>query len=317
MKYQLSLAPLFFFLVLASKLQAQTFQPAYVEVTQEFLNKLSDQQLARCSFALNDAHRLQWSRLPGDRKGLKLTAFSEEQKIAFHRLLREFFPSQGYLKITSIMFNEDIQKKNEPVLDRNEYWFSYFGEAELGARWGFKLEGHHLSVNMTLEGNELLSFTPITLASNPAVTHSDGPRDGLVILYQEEELARALVNSFTADQLAEGYTNREKPKAVYGELNEDLKDIPDEGLPISKLNDQQMIILKRLVSEYIGNFHPFEAPTLDEILNEKARFFFLGSKTHGKPHYYKIENGSHFIEYENYDNHIHWLWRNYHDYGSK
>lgn len=300
-----------------SFLSAQDFQPSYMGSIMSVMDLLSPSQQKQCLFELDVAHRTEWSRLPGNRPGLKLTAMSEGQKIAFHRMLRTFFPSQGYLKITAIMFNEDIQQKNEPVLGRNEYWFSIFGEVKEGSQWGWKLEGHHLSLNMSLRGDELLGFSPVTFASNPAVAHSDGDRDGLAILYQEEELARALIQSFSDQQLAEGYSDREKPKAVYGELNKDLADIPDEGISISKLNQDQLQLLQRLVSEYVGNFHSFEVPGVEEILNEKARFFFIGSKIHGSGHYYKIENGEQFIEYENYDNHIHWLWRNGNDFGKE
>ena len=162
----------------------------------------------------------------------------------------------------------------------------------------------------------MISFTPATFASNPAVAHSDGARDGLAILYQEEELARALVQSFTPEQLARGYTDRKKPKAVYGELNKNLDDIPDEGIPFSSLNADQQQILRQLALEDIHNFPVSEVPSADELLNDKARFFFLGSKVHGKAHYYKIENGEQFIEFENYDNHIHVLWRNRGDFGN-
>lgn len=301
------------FLVLTAN--AQPEESSYLHSIKNLYSSFSEKQKAECSFDFNDPHRTQWSRLPGNRKGLKLTAFSQEQKTVLHRLLRRFFPSQGYLKVTSIMFNEDIQKKNEPELGRNEYWFSFFGEAVSDKQWGWKLEGHHLSINMTLKGDQLISFTPVTFATNPAITHSDGERDGLAILYQEEELARQLINSFSDEQLIKGYSDRKKPKAVYGELNENLQDIPDEGIPVADLNQKQRAILKSLVAEYIQNFNTTEVPTIGEILDENARFFFLGSKVHGKAHYYKIENGQQFIEYENYDNHIHFLWRNYSDYG--
>ena len=79
---------------------------------------------------MDDANRLAWSRLPGDRPGLKMTEMDAAQKTAFHRMLRAFFPSAGYLKITAIMFNEDIQKNNEPELGKNEYWLLIFGDLD-------------------------------------------------------------------------------------------------------------------------------------------------------------------------------------------
>ncbi|MEO0471040.1 MAG: DUF3500 domain-containing protein [Bacteroidota bacterium] len=56
-------------------------------------------------------------------------------------------------------------------------------------------------------------------------------------------------------------------------------------------------------------------PTTAEILTDKTRFFYVEGKEANQPHYYRIDNGTDVIEYENYSNHIHLLWRRLDDHG--
>ncbi|MEO0471041.1 MAG: DUF3500 domain-containing protein [Bacteroidota bacterium] len=218
---------------------AQTPQHTYLKSALDFQYSVSPLRQQTCFLALNDSNRFTWSRLPGDRPGLKLSQMNEEQKLFFHRMLRAFFPSTGYLKITAIMFNEDIQKKNEPELGKNEYWLLFFGELGEDSEWGWKLEGHHLSINIMLKGNELLAFTPMILATNPAVTNGDGERDGMVLLYEEEELGRKLLHSLSANQLEKAYSEGPKPNHPLGEDFQNLTDMPQEGILYSALTDAQ------------------------------------------------------------------------------
>ena len=52
-----------------------------------------------------------------------------------------------------------------------------------------------------------------------------------------------------------------------------------------------------------------------EILNNKLRFFFIGSPHYNGRHYYRVENGEVLIECENYGNHTYHLWRSTNDFG--
>src|SRR5882724_3443144 len=107
-----------------------------------FLSSFNADTIKIFHFSFEDSLRHKWERLPGLRQGLKLSLFTERQKILFHELMRSCFSTQGYLTVTSIMFNEDIQKKFEPTLGRNEFWMEFFGEPSSNTFWGWKLEGH-------------------------------------------------------------------------------------------------------------------------------------------------------------------------------
>jgi Protein of unknown function (DUF3500) len=193
--------------------------PDYMDLAVQFLNTLTpDQKNVTCS-SFQDTLRFNWVRLPGQRKGLKLSYLNEGQKIVFHELLRKCLSTSGYLKVTSIMFNEDIQQKKEKYLGRNEFWVEFFGVPGVENSWGWKLEGHHLSLNFTFQGNTMISNSPFLMGTNPSNSTTDSVRAGLVILFKEEELGRELVNTVTEEQLKSGYTSQKKPKIVYSEQN--------------------------------------------------------------------------------------------------
>jgi len=244
-----------------------------------------------------------------------MDSLSEPQKIAFHELMRNCLSSQGYLKVTSVMFNEDIQKKFEPGLGRNEYWVQIFGDPSAGGWWGWKIEGHHLTVNFTFRGDKMISHTPFLIGSNPANGKTDSARAGLLILNNEDELARRLVNSFDDAQLKEGYTAEKKPKIVFSEQNRQQIKVPAQGIFFNKLSKGQQALLRTLTEEFINNFHPAEIPPIERILNSNTKFFYMDRKEAGQEYYYRIITGNILIECENYGNHIHCFWRSANDFG--
>ena len=129
---------------------------SYSTRAQNFLASFSSDTAKIFHFPFDDGLRQKWERLPGLRQGLKLSFFSERQKILFHELMRSCFSTQGYLTVTSIMFNEDIQKKFEPTLGRNEFWMEVFGETSANNFWGKKLEGNDLDSTFIFEGTKVI-----------------------------------------------------------------------------------------------------------------------------------------------------------------
>jgi hypothetical protein len=290
---------------------------SYTVRANNFLSSFPSDTLKIFHFPFDDSLRRRFERLPGLRQGLKLAFFSEKQKILFHELMRSCLSTQGYLTVTSIMFNEDIEKKFEPTLGRNEYWMEFFGDPSTNSFWGWKLEGHHLSMNFTFKGDKMISNSPFLVATNPSNSVTDSARAGLIILYKEEEMARDLLKLLSPEQLKLAYTDRKKPDSVYGEHDKEKISVPDEGIYFSQLSKDQQYLVKQLVTEYFNNFNPGEIIPVDQFCNNKLRFFYMDSRQKGKAHYYRMENGKQMIEYENYDNHIHCLWRTSNDFGKE
>lgn len=289
----------------------------YTGLGQKLLSSMDPEKLKSLHFSFQDSLRNRWERLPGQRQGLKLSRFDEAQKIVFHQLMRSCLSTQGYLTVTAIMFNEDIQQKAEPVLGRNEFWIEVFGEPQSDAFWAWKLEGHHLSLNFTFKGDKMISNSPLLMATNPSNSITDSARAGLIILYKEEEMARTLLYSLTAKELTLAYSSRKKPDSVYGEQDKENIRVPNEGIYVDQLDNAQKELVKALASEYLNNLNSAEVIPAADFCNKKLRFFYIGSKEKGNPHYYRLENGKQMIEYENYGNHIHCFWRTTNDFGKE
>ena len=107
----------------------------------------------KASFPFESEERLRWHFIPNEtfpRKGLMIKDMNEAQRRLAHDLLRSGLSARGYLKVTSIIELEDILKAIETggkmARDKEEYLFSVFGTPAAKGRWGWRVEGHHISL---------------------------------------------------------------------------------------------------------------------------------------------------------------------------
>lgn len=333
---KLSAFTLLLFLI-SSSLSAQTIEQIKT-ASNDFLTALTDDQLATINHAFDDSSRTQWTNLPvglAARPGLRYGELSEESRIEFHHLLTTLFSSQGYLKTTSILQLDDILNVvYETAYERGDipdqaieqirnldwalenYYISFYGEPGPDDPWGMKFEGHHISYNLTADGDEF-SMTPLFLGSDPAevkITKYAGIR----VLSKEEDYGMTLINSLNDDQKRIATLSRDVPEDILTNPSSSQRLTEYQGIKASDLTDHQKELLKRLISEYIGNLEheklhyyldKIESSGIDEIY-----FAWIGSYERLSPHYYVINGSDFLIEYDNvgFDNdgnHIHTIWR--------
>src|SRR4030095_9583053 len=96
------------------------------------------------------------------------------------------------------------------------YHVFIFGKPDPKGTWGWRVEGHHLSVNFTIAKGEEISATPSFFGTNPAEVKA-GPRQGLRILAEEEDLARQLVQSLSDEQKKTAIFTTTAPKEIFTE----------------------------------------------------------------------------------------------------
>src|SRR5439155_1670814 len=101
----------------------------------------------------------------------------------------------GKERATLIMSLESILKDQEKsgAMVRNPAWyfFTVFGTPGAKGKWGWRVEGHHLSLNFTMEDNQVAAATPYFFGANPAVIKT-GTKKGTSVLPEAEDYARAL-----------------------------------------------------------------------------------------------------------------------------
>lgn len=304
------------FLLLAAllPLSAQQYVATthHLETARELLGSLDNVQTAEASRDFNDPRRKTWDRLPKVRDGLKIDRLTQPQKMRLHRFLQACLSQRGYLLVTAVMFNEDIQQKFEPNLGRNAFWIEVFGSPGPQTMWGFQLEGHHLSVNLTFRGEEMVSNTPFLMGSNPQVVDSDSARDGLHLIYREESLAGSLVASLSEEQRALAYREEGQAKHMYGEQYRDTLRNPLGGIAVITLEDQQAELVNALLGTYAAYFSESLRPAM---AGDDLTFAYIGDPAPNGRHYYVLRTAEAMIECENYGNHTHHLWRSVNDFG--
>src|SRR6185503_8482210 len=147
-----------------------------------FWKSLTPEQQAKCRFEFKDEERLNWHFIPRERKGLPIKTMTPEQRKLAMALLSTGLSAKGLEKTTTIMSLEQVlfemegpngKMKRDPEL----YYFSLFGTPDAKGTWGWRVEGHHVSINLTIAGGKAISATPAFLGSNPGEV-KNGPRKG-------------------------------------------------------------------------------------------------------------------------------------------
>ncbi|WP_346433329.1 DUF3500 domain-containing protein [Paraglaciecola aquimarina] len=171
---------------------------------QSFIDSLSKHQRTQALFEFLDEQRYDWKFIPTAREGLPLKQLNEQQKKLALTILQSSLSQQGYQKATNIIGLEQVLflLSGKAFRDNQLYYVSIFGNPQQDPIWGWRFEGHHLSLNFTVKDGHLSAVTPNFWGANPAIVAS-GEKQGLRVLRQEEDLARALLESLSATQKAQ------------------------------------------------------------------------------------------------------------------
>jgi uncharacterized protein DUF3500 len=293
---------------------------AMVRAANEFLGTLTPEQRAKAVFAFDDAERLNWHFIPRERRGLPFKEMTEAQRAAARRLLQAGLSQRGYLKANTIIELELVLREtggNPTVRDPELYFFSIFGSPAANRLWGWRTEGHHLSLNFTVANDSLVATAPSFFGANPAHVRS-GSRQGLRALAAEEDLARALVSALDSSQRAVAVLPIEAPRELITGNAGQVDPLTPAGISIKQLRANQSAMLLRLVDEYLARMTPEVAKQRRARLERSdfsaVTFAWAGSLESGKPHYYRVQGPTFLIEYDNTQNdanHIHSVWRDF------
>jgi hypothetical protein len=301
---------------------------AYVEQTgsrmavaaDRFLDSLSKSQAEKAVFAFDSAERLNWHFIPRERQGLPIKELTPEQRALAFGLISTGTAGGGYLKATTIMSLEEVLKEIEqgkgPVRDPERYFLTIFGRPSDRGRWGWRVEGHHLSLNFLLEDGKIVAATPTFFGANPAEVRQ-GPRQGVRTLAEREDTALRLVQALDGDQKKIAIVSAEAPREIRAAGTPQPPTDAAPGIAYSELNGDQRTHLRNLVESYSSDMPAEVAKAwLDEIRRaglEGIRFSWSGPGDRTQPHAYRVQGPTFLIEFNNTQNnanHIHSVWRN-------
>ena len=165
----LALAPVS--MIVATERSAATMTAAATA----FVDALSTEQRQHAVFPYADAERLRWHFIPNEmfpRKGVSFRTMTPAQKDKAHALLKSGLSQKGYLTATAIIDLEDTLRaiENSPRFARSplDYQFTVFGTPGSRGTWGWRVEGHHLSLHFAVANGRVAATSPTFTGSNPA-----------------------------------------------------------------------------------------------------------------------------------------------------
>jgi hypothetical protein len=311
----------------------QEVQPGGLKMAaaaQQFLASLTPEQKAKATFPFEDQERFNWHFVPLEnrakreptRKGLRLEEMKAEQKKAALDLLRAALTDNGFQTATTIMSLEailhELEKGSGPTRNPEWYFVSIFGEPSKSSQWGWRIEGHHLSLNFTLNNGKVTSATPLLYGANPA-TVMGGPRQGLRTLADIEDLPKELFKSL--DDAQQQVARQQKPFPEIQAQNKLPNVSTPVGLSAAKMTDKQRGLLLKLLEAYTDRMPTEVGATelmrLKEAGIDKIHFGYNGGLERGQPHTYRIQGPTFVVEFlnaqadgaKNPANHIHSCWR--------
>ncbi|WP_377065336.1 DUF3500 domain-containing protein [Negadavirga shengliensis] len=289
------------------------------EQASHFLSTLTDDLKKSAAFPFDHSERFNWHFIPRDRKGPTFHDFNEEQKEAAINLMKASLGKQGFEKATAIFELENVLRdienrpKNDTYRDPLNYHFTIFGQPSSEKEWGWRLEGHHLSLNFSSGRGTIISSTPTFYGSNPAIVPS-GIHKGKQVLEQETKLGFELLRSLDKNQLAKAKFSDEAPSDIITGNDREASILEPRGIFYHELTPQQQAVFRKLLDVYLGHYTAeFAHKMMEDIQKnglEELSFAWAGSQQNqlGHPHYYRIQGPTFIIEYDNVQNnanHVH------------
>ena len=256
---------------------------------------------------------------------MALKGLDSRGRNAVHDLLRKALSATGYRKVVNIIELELVLREMETfglMRDPERYHLTIYGTPSKTDAWGWRFEGHHVSLNFTLAGDRLVVDTPSFFGANPANVPR-GPKAGLRVLAAEEDEARALLSSLSDAQRRDAvFDTRTFGDIVTGNA-EKVDPLAAVGVAASQLSEAQRAQLVKLIEVYARTFEPALAEArmarVREGGIENVRFGWAGAIERGRQHYYRVQGPLFLIEYDasqDGGNHVHTVWRDFNgDFG--
>jgi hypothetical protein len=282
-----------------------------------FLATLDARQRGRAVFKFVDAERMNWHYIPRRREGLTFKDMAAPSHAAAHELMKASLSAVGYAKAVNIIQLEEVLRQIEMLglsRDPENYAFTIFGTPGESAAWGWRLEGHHLSLNFTLVPGKPIAVTPAFMGANPARIPK-GQRAGFRTLEYEQDLGLALARSLDPALRGRAVIATESFGDIVSGPGRKALFTARKGVPLGAMSGDQRALATRLIETYARNMR---AEIADEELRrmrdaglEQVHFAWAGPIDPARPHYYRVHGPTLVIEYDNTQsdaNHIHSVW---------
>lgn len=287
----------------------------------EFLASLTPASRKEAHLAFTDEARRSFNFVPMVRKGVPLARLTPEQIASATRLLKSSLSDSGYKTVEQIRVLEDVlfeMENRNPGRDKSMYYFAVFGEPSAAGVWGWRYEGHHVSLNFTYRDGQLVASSPQFLGTNPAEIEQ-GPFKGKP-LGKFEDAGFALLNALDAGQRAKAILRPDAPPDIFTGNQRKAELADRKGLPYAEMDARQKELLSRLIRAHADVLAPEEQKRrMSKVDLSKVVFAWMGASrprngTTRQGYYYRVQGDTFLIEVDNTQNqanHVHAVWRDF------
>ena len=278
----------------------------------------------KIQYAFDSEERLNWHFIPRDRNGVGLWDLAGATRKAADELVKAGLSAAGYEKTLQVrsleevlyLFEDGEEAYRRDRRNPHRYYITIFGTPTSKGIWGWRFEGHHLSLNFTISEGRIVSSTPEFFGANPGLIDA-GPGRSLRVLGRREDLARDILKACNDAQITTMWIDKKAPDDIRG--GGVAQPIVSEavGLRFADMSVEQQELLKELIGEYLSAMpatvvrERMAAITKDGL--EDIRIGWWGGPDLNQPHHYVVQGKSFIIEYnntQNQANHVHAIWRN-------
>jgi hypothetical protein len=290
-----------------------------VTAARVFLQSLDKGQQSRAIVPFNDDYRTVWRYTPANRRGLPWKEMSEDQTVKARSLLKSVLSDIGYERTQDVRTIEQILSRleNNSRRDKDNYFVTLFGQPSATEPWAWRYEGHHISLNFTYHGQQLVASTPQFFGSNPAEVR-DGDRRGTRMLAREEDLGIAFLASLTDEQRAIAVVADRAPSDIFTREDPVVAKQAASGIRYTRLTDRQKKALLDLIRTNAEAQDAGEVKrrmdAIEKAGHDEIAFAWMGAPDRRGGHYYRIQGPTFLIEFDNTEhraNHIHVVWRDF------
>ncbi|MFT8978699.1 MAG: DUF3500 domain-containing protein [Gluconobacter oxydans] len=246
-----------------------------------------------------------WSNFPVSdvlRPGLQMGQLTPAQRAAAFHLLQTLLSARGYQKVQDIMDGDQAlaDAGTDFASGRAVYTIGIFGEPSETAPWMVQFGGHHLGLNLVIDGPHGV-MTPTLTGAQPAIYKRGGRT--VRVLAGENDKAFALLDALDAQQRKQAILPYAVDDLVAGP-GHDGETIVPEGIRGAALNAAQKEMLMDIIGEWAGIINDtYAAPRLQEIREglDETWFAWSGPTTHEPDRngssYYRIQGPHLLIEF--------------------
>lgn len=294
--------------------------PDLADQALDLLAAMSAEQRGAATWAFTDRERFDVHYAPIGLEGVRHGELADPGKQAGEGLLAAVLSARGHDKTRAIRQLEldirELEAGRRDVAefrDPERYYWAVFGAPDVDAAWGFRFEGHHLSVNVAATPGRPPVTLPLFLGAQPRLVPEGMPSAGVAVLGEEERLARQLYASLDESQRRVATLAYKDDRGhMLGQVST-LSDPAPVGLSRRDMNDAQRLVLDTFLAEFAGLWNAeIAAARLGEIdaVREDLHFAFVAADEPSFSFYVRVSGPGVLIEIDNTagGDHLHAVW---------